>query len=337
MRRLAASAALLVAAPFALAACTAETAESETADATAAAPREQEAVELLQVTSPHEATGGTLLEGPTFGEDGLLYVVDVMAPAGEPKVLRVDVADKSAEAVFSDETSAFTSAQFSPADGRLYLTDIASGSITSMTADGADVQSVFAGEVDGSAMLPDDIAFDPDGNMFVSDTNGMRGPGWETPGRVVRVGLDGAASVLAADLPSPNGIVFDEDDAGLYIAQYNANRIDYYGLDETGSAVVTAHPAVHVDGMRARVDSTAVDADGNLYQAFHGRPAIAVFSPTGEQLQTISVAGDGLDSATNIAIAPGTSDGYVTVSGPAGGYIYSFDALAEGTRQSNGG
>ena len=66
---------------------------------------EQTSTELLQVTEPHELTGGTLLEGPTFHDDGSLFVVDVMAPAGEAKVLRIDVEEASAEQVFTDETS----------------------------------------------------------------------------------------------------------------------------------------------------------------------------------------------------------------------------------------
>lgn len=321
-----------------LSGCSSSNESSETgSSAEASQQRTQQAEPVLQVTQPHEETGGTLLEGPAFGEDGLLYVVDVMAPPGAPKVLRVRLDDATTEAVYTDDTGAYTSAQFSPADGRLYLTDILTGSILSTTSDGEDPRVLFTGDVDGTPMLPDDIAFDSDGTLFVSDTRGMDGPGWETPGRVVRISTDGVATVLASDLPSPNGIVLDEDETGLWVSQYNANRIDYLGLDEERTRVVSAYPAIHVDAGRARVDSTAVDADGNVYQAFHDKPAIEVYSRTGEHLQTVSVADDGLESATNIAIAPGTTDGVITVSGPAGGWVYSFDALAEGTRQSNGG
>nr|WP_198667050.1 SMP-30/gluconolactonase/LRE family protein [Glycomyces dulcitolivorans] len=299
----------------------------------------QTADELMQVTEPHALSGGTLLEGPVFDEDGRLYLVDVMAPPGEPKVLRVDTEEETAEAVYTDDTGAFTSAQISPVDGRLYLTDIATGSVQSITLDGTDPQTHFTGEIDGTTMLPDDLAFDPDGNLYISDTRGMLGPGWETPGRVIRIGTDGAATVLAADLPSPNGITFDEDYAGLWVAQYNANRIDYLALDPTRTQVTAAYPGMYVDGGKARVDSTAVDADGNVYQGFHHKPEIHVYSPEGDLLTKITLPEDApdLDTATNIAIAPGTTDGVITVSGPDGGYLYTFDALAEGTRQSNGG
>lgn len=320
-----------------LAGCTGE--PTDTAEETGSQTADRVAEQLMQVTSAHEATGGTLLEGPTIGEDGKLYVVDVMAPAGEPKVMRIDRETQEIETVFTDETSALTSAQFSPVDGRLYATDYR-GSILSMTADGADMRTEFSGEIEGQVMQADDLTFGSDGTMYVTDTTGSLGPGWETPGRVVRISNEGEASVLASDLPSPNGIVFDEDEAGLYVAQYNANRIDYMALDETGETVTAAHPAIYVSPGRARIDSTAVDSAGNIYQAFHHATRIEVYSPDGSELATITVPESeaaGLDSATNIAIEPGTTDGYITISGEDGGMIYTFDALAEGSLHSNGG
>ncbi|WP_232531981.1 SMP-30/gluconolactonase/LRE family protein [Microbacterium halophytorum] len=331
MRRALAAGAVLAAVPLALAACA--SAEEDAAGA----PSTEVAVELSQVTEPHDATGGTLLEGPTFSEESELFVVDVMAPPGDAKVLRIDTTDGSSEPVYSDDASAFTSAQFGD-DGRLYLTDIVGGSIQSITTEGDDPRTVFEGDVDGRRMQPDDLAFGGDGAMYVSDTSGMGGTDGDI-GRVVRVDAEGSASVIADQLPSPNGISFDEDMAGLWVAQYNANRVDYLALSEDGKSLAELHTAFHVDGGTTRVDSTAVDADGNVYQAFHGRTAIEVFAADGARLTTIDVPDDEheLSSATNIAIEPGTTDGYITVSGADGGFIYTFDALAEGTRQSNGG
>jgi len=208
--------------------------------------------------------------------------------------------------------------------------------IRSIAADGTDPQTVFEGEIDGSRMRPDDLAFGPDGSMYISDTTGLGGTSGDI-GRVIRVTPDGDASVFAEGLPAPNGISFDENLAGLWVAQYNANRIDYLSLDAEGG-LAEAHEAIHIDAGRARVDSTAVDADGNIYQMFHNRTAVEVFDHDGAHLETIEVPDDhDLSSATNIAIEPGTTNGVITVSGADGGYLYTFDALAEGTRQSNGG
>lgn len=130
------------------------------------------ATQVAHVTDVHEATGMTLLEGPVLMENGDLYVVDVTAPPGEPKVISVDVATGEHRGVYTDRTGAYTSAQVSPYDGRLYLTDFATGSVVSVERDGSDPRTFFSGEVDGSRMTPDDIAFDDEGNLYVSDSHG---------------------------------------------------------------------------------------------------------------------------------------------------------------------
>ncbi len=296
---------------------------------------------LVQVTSVHEETGMTLLEGPTFAPDGGLLVVDVTAQAGEPKVLRVDTESREVTPVLTNETSVYTSAQFSPHDERLYLTDLVGGRIDSGTPEGGDPVTFFSGEVDGTPMLPDDLAFDEDGHLFVSDTTGHADPVWDPQGRVVRIDRDTAeATVLADELPAPNGISFNEDFTGLWVSQYAANRVDFLALNGDRTGVETAHTGLHFDGGTSRVDSNAVDAEGNVYQGVHGQPSIHVHGSTGEHLATVSVPAEdaeGLDTATNLAIAPGTTDGYMTVSGRDGGFVYTFEALGEGIRQSNGG
>jgi lactonase len=303
-------------------------------------PTEQTAKELLKVTSVHEATGMTLLEGPTFGPNGNLFLVDVTAPSGAPKVLRVNPETLETTAVYTDDTSAFTSAQFSPGDGRLYLTDFIGGTIQSITSDGDDPQLVFSGPVQGTPMNPDDIAFDKEGNLLVTDARGSQDPYWKPQGRLVRIhGETAEATVLAQDLPAPNGIAFTPSYDGLWVSLNTANRIDYLRLDGSGQRVLTAHPGIHVDAGISQVDSVAIDADGNLYVGLHNRPAVLVYNAYGELVSRITIPSrdGGLSSATNIAIKPGTTDAYVTVSGKAGGWLFTFDALAEGTRQSNGG
>ncbi|MGQ1840191.1 SMP-30/gluconolactonase/LRE family protein [Kocuria turfanensis] len=301
----------------------------------------QRAERLMQVTDVHEATGMTLLEGPTFGPDGSLYVVDVTAPPTEPKVLRVDLEAQTVEGVYTDERSALTSAQFSPSDGRLYVTDFLNGSIYSMSADGEDAREEFAGPVEGTPMQPDDISFDAEGNLFVTDAAGARDPHWDATGRIIRV--DGATSeavVLADELESPNGIGFTPEEDALWISLNTGNRIDRLTLSKTGTEVSAAHPAVYASTGAAQLDSIAVDAEGHLYVGLHNRPAILVYDTTGQLLTTTKVPADeqtGLSSATNVAIKPGTTEAYATVSGTKGGFLYTFDAFADGVRQSNGG
>ncbi|MER5617622.1 SMP-30/gluconolactonase/LRE family protein [Streptomyces sp. NPDC057592] len=305
--------------------------------ASATAGRTIRAQKVMQLTQVHAETGMTLLEGPTFGEDGGLFVVDVTAPGGKPKVMRVDVGKKTSRAVHTDGRGAYTSAQFSPYDGRLYLSDFAHGEVVSLAPGGGDPRTFFSGEVDGARMNPDDIAFDQKGNLYISDSRGLSEG--QAHGRVVRIDREGKkATVLAEDLAAPNGISFDADHRGLWFSELTENRISYLRLDDEGE-VTSRHTAIRVDGGIAQTDSIAVDADGNLYQGLHGRAAMAVYDRHGEQLATVELPArtEGLESATNVAITPGGTKAYMTVSGPAGGYLYAFDALAEGIRQSNGG
>lgn len=341
-RRSAAAATVLAALLISfLAGCT--TADSDEALPDPAQDPAARAERVLQVTEVHAETGSTLLEGPVFGPDGLLYVVDVTAPAGAPKVLRIDLETDEVETIYTDDSSAFTSAQFSPLDNRLYLTDIAGGSITSITAEGDNPRVFFEGDVDGQRLSPDDIAFDEDGHLFVSDFTAFPDVSTEAAmagGRVIRIdGKTGEASVLLRGLPSPNGISFAADWSGLWLSQYAANRIDLLSLDEERSGPRSLHPSMYTSPGAAQIDSSAVDAEGNIYQAFEGKPQIDVYSTGGERIAMIAVPmGDrGLTSATNLAVRPGTTQGYMTVSGEAGGFIYSFESLAKGIRQTNGG
>ncbi|PPS91388.1 Lactonase drp35 [Streptomyces sp. MH60] len=323
---------------LALAGCGTQTAGAPLDPGTSGGDRTIRAQQVMRLTEVHEQTGMTLLEGPVFDEDGQLLVVDVTAPAGEPKVLRVNVRKRTSEPVHTDARGTYTSAQFSPYDGRIYLTDFSHGDIVSLAPDGGDPRTFFSGEVDGSRMNPDDLAFDREGNLYVSDSRGMSEG--EAKGRVVRIDRAGKeAAVLADGLASPNGISFDADHRGLWFSELTQNRVSYLLLDGKGG-VASRHTAIRVDGGIAQTDSIAVDADGNLYQGLHGRPAMAVYDKYGERLATVTVparAARGLESATNVAITPGGTRAYMTVSGPSGGYLYSFDALGKGIRQSNGG
>ncbi|MGY1427301.1 SMP-30/gluconolactonase/LRE family protein [Streptomyces sp. MN12] len=319
--------------------CGTDTRTDSARDAAATgAGRTIRAQEVMRLTEVHPETGMTLLEGPTFDANGALVVVDVTAPAGKPKVLRVDVRKKTSRPLHTDDRGAYTSAQYSPYDGRIYLTDFSHGEIVSLAPDGSDPRTFFSGRVDGAPMNPDDLAFDQDGDLYISDSRGMSEG--KAVGRVVRIDREGRnATVLAGGLAAPNGISFDSEYRGLWVSELTQNRVSYLLLDDRGG-VASQHTAIRVDGGIAQTDSIAVDADGNLYQALHGRPAMAVYDRHGERLATVEVparAADGVESATNVAITPGGTKAYMTVSGPAGGYLYSFDAPAEGVRQSNGG
>jgi lactonase len=303
-----------------------------------------EATKFVKVSDRHEDSPlginyQSILEGPTFGPDGDLYLTDVAAPAGEPKVLKLDVETKEVVPLHTDDSSIYSSAQFSPADEKLYLTDF-TGRVERMESDGS-VTTVFEGPVEGRPVVVDDIAFDPEGNMYITDFSGTP---WDPTGRLLRLNADGTNPIVLQDgLAGPNGISFTPDYSRLWVAEGAANRVSNFTLSEDRTAVVGASINFYEnnglvparEGYYAEaMDSTAVDADGNIYQAIHGGGQILVWSQGGQLLTVVTF--DDID-VTNLAIQPGTRDAYVTTAGEDGGYVYRFEALAEGIGQSNGG
>ncbi|OLT23126.1 hypothetical protein BJF78_07055 [Pseudonocardia sp. CNS-139] len=312
----------------------------EAAASVAGAPTTIEATELVQVApvDPPRPTGdfGTVLEGGAFGPDGDLYFVRATAEAGRPKVVALDLDTLDVRTVFTDSTSTFSSTQFSPTNGLLYVTDFA-GTVIRMKPDGTDVTTIVSGDVLGAPVVYDDLAFDEAGNFYVTD---MRGTPWAPTGRVLRFGPDGQDPVLLMDgLAAPNGIAFDPAHEGLWISEHTGGRVDHLHMTADGR-VSSAHIGMQIDTGDARLDSTAVDSEGNIYVAVWGGGKVLVLRPDGTLAARIVIpdaAERGLDLTTNLAIKPGTTDGYLVTGGRGGGYVYTFTSLAPGGGQSNGG
>jgi lactonase len=107
------------------------------------------------------------------------------------------------------------------------------------------------------------------------------------------------------------------------------------------TTVASGHTGMHINGGgAAQTGSNAVDAARNVYQGMHGQPEVLVYGPDGTHRVRITVPArdKGREPATSIAIRPGATEAYATVSGPAGGCVYRFEARSpKGVRQSNGG
>jgi lactonase len=104
--------------------------------------------------------------------------------------------------------------------------------------------------------------------------------------------------------------------------------------------VTSANIAAQANLGAGGFDSNTVDADGNVYQCLAGDGKILIWNSVGDLLRTVRIPQNLPQSellSTNLAIKPGTTTAYVTVGGGNGGYIYTFQALAKGIAQSNGG
>lgn len=279
----------------------------------------------------------TALEGPAFGPDGDLYMVHPTAPSGQPSVIALDIRTRKVRGVLKDSTSMYTSLQFSPADGKIYLTDL-NGKIDRMNPDGTDFTTVLSGNVLGRPLAPDDIAFDQDGAMFVTD---FQGTPWSPTGRVIRLDPDGSHPTMLMDgLAGANGISFDPTYSALWVSEFRAGRVDHVPLSADHTRVTDPSIGMYGNEGVGGFDSNAVDASGNVYQCAFDDGKIYVYSPHGSLLATIVVPqtmpAPQLQT-TNLVIKPGTRQGYLVVGGYNGGFVYTFRALGLGDAQSNGG
>jgi lactonase len=274
-----------------------------------------------------------LFEGGAFGPEGNFVFADVLAKPGEPKLISLDPATKKSKGIHTDKTGMYTSTQFD-AKGNLWVTDFA-GKLDEMNPDGSDFKTVYSGKF---AKASDDLSFDQQGNMFVTDTAGSP---WQPTGEVVRFDPDGKnPKTLMGGLASPNGISFTPDYSRLWVSEYTGQREDLLTLDKGHTAVAEAQVGMHGSPGIGHFDSNMVDSAGNVYQCVNEDGEILVWNEHGELRETVKIKQDlGAPemSATNLAIKPGTNTVYVVVGGKAGGFVYTFPALAKGFAASNGG
>jgi sugar lactone lactonase YvrE len=94
-------------------------------------------------------------------------------------------------------------------DGRIYIAQVTGSQISALDVDTGRLETVSA--KDGDIVAPDDVAFDPRGNLYATEV---------MDGRVSVRNSDGRTRVLRDDVPSANGITFH--DGRLFIGECRA-------------------------------------------------------------------------------------------------------------------
>lgn len=280
----------------------------------------------------------TWLESPAFGKDGKLYFVDMFPASGEPKIARLDLDTKKVEGLYTDKDSAFSSVKFSPHDGNMYICDYITGAVYRFDLEERKLEKTFDGVVEGYRIKTDDIAFDQDGFMYLSDNNGTLD---KPSGKLVRLDQEGRnPAILYEGLAGGNGIAFAPDYTNMWISESKRSVINGVWLSNNGKSVSVIRVGMHVESGTSYADSLSVDSAGNLYQSLGDAGRVMIYSKHGDLVGIVTLK-DGLPKpqllTTNVAIKPNSTDAYITVGGENGGYIYHFKALAPGGTQSNGG
>ncbi len=169
-----------------------------------------------------------------------------------------------------------------PADtyqgGSIQRVDLASGSRTALYT-----------EVDGERLsAPNDIVFDKQGGFYFTDL-GKRYKRHRDHGGLYYAQPDGSSvKVIAYPILSANGVGLSPDERVVYVADTEGARLWAFDIVSPGVLQPGAQYAPHggrcIAGLpgRARFDSLAVTASGNIAVATLGTGFITVFSPDGK-------------------------------------------------------
>jgi lactonase len=274
-----------------------------------------------------------LFEGGAFGPEGNFVFANVTAKPGGPKLISLDPATKKWKSIHTDKSGMYTSTQFD-AKGNLWVTDFA-GKIDRMNPDGSNFKTTYSGKF---AEASDDISFDRQGNMFVTNTDGTP---FKPTGEIALFDPQGQnPKTFLGNLAGPNGISFTPDYSRLWVSEYQGQRELLLTPSKDHRSLAEAQVGMHGSPGVGHWDSNMVDSAGNIYQCVNEDGKILVWNEHGELLETVKIKqnlGAPEMSATNLAIKPGTKTVYVVVGGKAGGFVYTFPALAKGFAGSNGG
>jgi len=202
--------------------------------------------------------------------------------------------------------------------------DYAGGSIQRVDLDDGTVTTLYS-ECDGWPLKgPNDIVFDGAGGFYFTDLGKGREGDFDRGG-IYYAQPDGSSVVaVARPLITPNGIGLSPDEDRLYFAETMTGRVRYWDLDSPGQVAGAGAGLASSSGVAStllgvvpgdgRVDSLAVDSEGNVCVATLGTGAVTAFAPDGSLRAIVPVPGDPM--VTNVCF--GGEDlrtAYITASG----------------------
>ncbi len=283
-------------------------------------------------------------EGPVAMPDGSVILVEI-----ERKTLtRVSVDGEVS--VIADCGGGPNGAAFGP-DGKMYICnnggfewsqsgpfkrpgeelakDYVGGSIQSVDLATGSVETIYT-ECDGESLKgPNDIVFDRQGGFYFTDLGKRRGRQIDR-GSLFYAKIDGSSiTELIHPFDTPNGVGLSADEKKLYVAETNAARLWAFDIEspgvikKDGPSLFWPGHLLHKFNGYERLDSLAVDSEGNVVVATLGTGCVTAISPTGQIRARVAVPEFDL-MVTNVCFGgPDLRTAYITASGL--GRLYAID------------
>ncbi len=184
-------------------------------------------------------------------------------------------------------------------DGRVYIAQVTGSQISALDVDTGRLDTISA--KGGEIVAPDDVAFDPEGNLYATEV---------MDGRVSMRDSAGRTRVLRDDVPSANGITFHQGRLFIGECREGGRLLE---LDRNGGA-----PRVLLQNVPSP-NAMEVGPDGLLYFPVMGANEIWRIDPEGGVPER--VAGDlGVPDAVKF-----DSDGYIVSTQVHSGQVLRID------------
>ncbi|MDO8341633.1 MAG: SMP-30/gluconolactonase/LRE family protein [Cellvibrio sp.] len=237
------------------------------------------------------------VEGPAVDAQGNLYAVNF---AEEGTIGIIDKKDNAQLFVKLPQGSTGNGIRFDR-KGFMYVADYSGHNVLKIDP---TTKAISVHAHSDKMNQPNDIAIAKSGVIYASD------PKWaDNTGNLWKISIDGAVTLLEADMGTTNGVEVSADEKHLYVNESVQRNVWKYDIDKkTGDVknkrLLIEFPDHGLDGMRC-------DVDGNLYIARYAAGEVTVVSPHGTVIERIKLKGQ---KPTNVAF--GGADGktvYVTL------------------------
>lgn len=247
-------------------------------------------------------TGGMMFECPRWHADRW-YVTDIFRPA--VVTVREDGSDCRNHVVFEQK---ITGTGWLP-DGSLLAVAVEERRLLRVDSSGAISEFAPVGHLGRG--LANDLVVDQQGHAFVGligyEIGQVERGGPPPPGVVVRVDLDGTATVAAEGLLAPNGMVVTDDGRTLIVGESLGSRYTAFTIGDGGS-LGERRVWAELGGWKAgksAPDGCTLDADGCIWFADSFSNRFVRVSQGGDEVEVLKLP-DGLNA---YACMLGGSDG----------------------------